>query len=224
VLADTRTCLGGSLSIEDTPGGPVGPQGEEHFVSMAQEGDAEAFCALVEPYFHQIYFTALKITHNHADAEDASQECLVKAFKRIQTFRRDSKFSTWLIRIAINESLMMVRKRRAELKYVIGEKDWSEISSVIQIRDRKSSSNPEASWMQKERNELLKEAVGKLGAEMSLMIHLFAAGEIRTREISSALQISNSGVNARLRRAFRRLRGILTEKFGGRDERVRGWV
>jgi RNA polymerase sigma-70 factor (ECF subfamily) len=212
------------LSITDTSGGPVTPQGEDHFVSRAQAGDAEAFCALVEPYFHQIYFTALKITHNHADAEDASQECLVKAFRRLQTFRRDSRFSTWLIRIVINESLMRVRKRRAELKYVIGEKDLSEISSVIRIRDWKSSSNPEASWMLKERNELLKEAVGKLGADMRVVVHLFAAGEIRTREISSALQISNSGVNVRLRRAFRRLRGILTEKFGGRDERVRGWV
>ena len=176
MLVDTRTCVNGSLSITDTSGGPVTPQREDHFVSRAHAGDAEAFCALVEPYFHQIYFTALKITHNHADAEDASQECLVKAFRRIQTFRRDSRFSTWLIRIVINESLMQVRKRRAALKYVIGEKDLSEISSVIQVRDRKSSSNPEASWILKERNDLLKEAVGKLGAEIKLVVRLFAAG------------------------------------------------
>jgi RNA polymerase sigma-70 factor (ECF subfamily) len=197
---------------------------EEDLVSRAQSGDAGAFSALVDPYLRQIYLTAAKITRNHADAEDASQECLVKAFLHIRTFRNDSRFSTWLQRIAINESLMRVRKRKIELRHVLRERDLSEISSVIHLRDRKDSSNPEAMWIQKERNELLREAVGQLGAEISLTVHLFGAGEMRTNEISQAIQVSRPAVKARLRRGLRKLRGILSEKCGGREERIQGWI
>jgi len=198
--------------------------GERSLVSKAQSGDSEAFCLLVDPYLRRVYLTAAKITRNHADAEDASQECLLKAFLHIETFRNDSKFSTWLMRIAINESLMRVRKRNAELRHVPGEKDLSEISSVIQMRDRNTSSNPEAVWMQEERNGLLREAVSQLGAELRLAVHLYGAGEMRTREIGYASQVSHSAVRTRLRRGLRKLRGILSEKLEGREERVRGWI
>src|SRR5579863_3617061 len=129
---------------DDAAKEPLRPLEQENLVSKARSGDADAFRELVGPHLHRIYLTAVRITRNPADAEDASQECLVRAFLHIQTFRNDSQFSTWLMRIAINESLMRVRKRKAELRHVLGEKDLSEISSGIQIRDRKSSSNPEA--------------------------------------------------------------------------------
>jgi DNA-directed RNA polymerase specialized sigma24 family protein len=119
---------------------------------------------------------------------------------------------------------MRVRKRKIELRHVLRERDLSEISSVIHVRDRKDSSNPEAMWIQKERNELLREAVGQLGAEIILTVHLFGAGEMRTNEISQAIQVSRPAVKTRLRRGLRKLRGIPSEKCGGREEQVRGWI
>lgn len=135
---------------------------QEELVSKAQSGDEGALWLLVEPHLHQIYLTAARITRNHEDAEDASQECLVKAFTCIQAFRNEAKFSTWLTRIAINEALMLVRKRKAESRHVFAEKDLSEIPSVIQIRDRKSSSDPEAVCTKREKSEFIRKAVGQL--------------------------------------------------------------
>jgi RNA polymerase sigma-70 factor, ECF subfamily len=222
VLVDTRLGRDESPAAgDDSAKEAIRPLEEENLVASAQSGDAGSFCVLVVPYLRQIYLTAAKITRNRADAEDASQECLVKAFLHIRTFRNDSKFSTWLMQIAINESLMRVRKRKAELRHVLSEKDLSEISFTTQMRDRKSSSNPEAICMQKERNELLKEAVGQLGTKLRLAIHLFGEGEMRPREISYALQLSHSGAKARLRRGLRKLRGILTENLGEGNERIR---
>lgn len=211
-------------TVDDSAKKPLRPVEEETLVSGAQSGDADAFCALIDPYLRQIYLTAARITRSHADAEDASQECLVKAFLHIRAFRNESKFSTWLMRIAINESLMLVRKRKIELRYILGEKDLSEISPVTQIRDRKTSSNPEAIWMQKERKELIKEAVSRVGADLRLTMQMLGAGEMRRSEISRALQVSPSAVNTRLRRGFRKLRRILTERLGGREELIRGWI
>ena len=225
VLIDTRPDLNDSPGAgDDSTKEPTRPLEEENLVSRAQAGDAEAFCALVAPHLRRIYLRAARITRNHADAEDASQECLVKAFLHIHTFRKDSRFSTRLTRIAINESLMRVRKRKAELGHVLSEKDFSEISSVIELRDRKSSSNPEAICIQKERNELLREAFGQLGAELRLTIQLFGAGEMQSREIGHAIQLSQSAVKARLRRGLRKLRGILTHKLGRSEEPIRGWI
>jgi RNA polymerase sigma-70 factor, ECF subfamily len=225
VLVDTRPDLNDCPGAgDDSTKEPIRPLEEENLVSSAQAGDAEAFCALVAPHLRQIYLRAARITRNHADAEDASQECLVKAFLHIHTFRNHSRFSTWLTRIAINESLMRVRKRKAELRHVLCEKDFSEISSLIQLRDRKSSSNPEAFRIQKERNDLLREAVGQLGPELRLTVQLFGTGEMRSREIGHAIQLSQSAVKARLRGGLRKLRGILTHKLGGRGEPIRGWI
>lgn len=225
VLVDTRPDLNNFPGAgDDSTQEPIRPLEEESLVSRAQAGDAEAFYALVAPHLRQIHLRVARITRNHEDAEDASQECLVKAFLNIHTFRNDSRFSTWLMRIAINESLTRVRKRKVELRHVLGEKDLSEISSVIQMRDRKCSSNPEAICIQKERNELLEEAVGKLGAELRLTVQLFGAGELRTREIGSAIQLSQSAVKAQLRNGLRKLRGILTDKLGGREVPIRGWI
>jgi RNA polymerase sigma factor (sigma-70 family) len=162
---------------------------ELSLVCKAQSGDRKAFCVLIRPYLHHIYRTATRITGNHEDAEDASQECLGKAFTHLQSFRKDSRFSTWLTRIAINESLMRVRKRKPQLRNVMWEKDMSEIPSVSRIRDPKDSSDPEAIWAEKERNEILRDDVLRLGMNSKIAIHLFQAGDIKLSEIGYAQRL-----------------------------------
>jgi RNA polymerase sigma-70 factor (ECF subfamily) len=200
------------------------PLEEESLIHRAQSGDDEAFWSLVEPHLHRIYAAAARITRNHEDAEDVCQECLVKAFTHIQTFRKDAKISTWLTRISINESLMFIRKRKAELRHVRFDKDFSEIPSILQMRSWDADSDPEALWAQGERNEILWEAVNQLGEDFREAIHMFGAGEMRTREIGNALQLTHSGVKTRLRRGLRSLRSILSESLGGGDAPIRGWI
>jgi len=202
----------------------LGGPSDQQLLSAARRGDAAAFGELCKRHEKRIFHVALRITRNREDAEDALQECFLNAMVHLGDFDGRSQFVTWLTRIAINESLMRVRKRKAELGHVLSEKDFSEISSVIELRDRKSSSNPEAICIQKERNELLREAFGQLGAELRLTIQLFGAGEMQSREIGHAIQLSQSAVKARLRRGLRKLRRILTHKLGGREEPIRGWI
>src|SRR5205809_3525913 len=76
-------------------------------------GDTAAFEALVKRYDVRLFSIAQHITHNREDAEDAVQDAFLKAFRNLTQFRGNSQFSTWLIRITVNESLMKLRKRRS---------------------------------------------------------------------------------------------------------------
>jgi RNA polymerase sigma-70 factor, ECF subfamily len=85
---------------------------EAEVIQRALSGQEEAFRELVRPYEHAVFTTAQAILKNEADAEDAAQDAVLKAFTNLAKFRGDSKFSTWLIRITTNEALMKLRKER----------------------------------------------------------------------------------------------------------------
>ena len=91
---------------------------ETLLVLQAQSGDSAAFSKLIRPYMRKAYHVALRITGNREDAEDAAQQTLLKAYAHIDQFHGDARFSSWLIRIAINEARMKVRKRRSEDCYL----------------------------------------------------------------------------------------------------------
>jgi RNA polymerase sigma-70 factor (ECF subfamily) len=95
--------------------GPRPEPGEDRdlgLVARAKEGDTAAFEQLVRQYERQIFRTAQHITQNREDAEDITQDVFFKAFQKLEQFQGNSKFSTWLVRIAVNESLMRLRKRK----------------------------------------------------------------------------------------------------------------
>src|ERR1700680_870747 len=82
-------------------------------VHASKNGDIAAFEQLVKRYDRRLLRIALHVTHNREDSQDAVQEAFLKAFQNLGQFRGDSQFSTWLIRITVNQSLMKVRKQRA---------------------------------------------------------------------------------------------------------------
>jgi RNA polymerase sigma-70 factor, ECF subfamily len=90
-------------------------------VERVKDGDRGAFYELVRPYERGLFLAALSILNNQADAEDVVQEAILKAFKGIHSFRGESKFSTWIIQIAINEARMRIRKDRKHLYDSIDE-------------------------------------------------------------------------------------------------------
>src|ERR1700689_4069087 len=99
---------------------------ELDLVKRAQAGDDTAFASLIQPYIRKAYHVALKITRNREDAEDASQQSLLNAYAHIHQFRGQSRFSSWLTRIAMNEALIKVRKRRSEDHYLSYENHTGE--------------------------------------------------------------------------------------------------
>ena len=85
---------------------------EQALIRRVQAGEAEAFYELIRPYELAVFIAAVAIVKNEADAEEVAQEAVLKAFKALGHFRQESKFSTWLIQIAINEATMKLRKDR----------------------------------------------------------------------------------------------------------------
>ena len=88
---------------------------EQELIRRVRDGDKEAFYGLVRPYERAVFFAARSVLNNHADAEEAAQEAVLKAFMHIGEFRGESTFSTWLVQIAINEARMKLRKEHREL-------------------------------------------------------------------------------------------------------------
>src|SRR6266446_6113357 len=116
---------------------------EQDVIQRVQNGEIEAFYELVRPHERGVFLAALSLVKNEADAEDVTQEAILKAFKSLSRFRGEAKFSTWLIQIAINEAKMKLRKDRRHLNESLEEgprsddgeympkdyADWREIPS-----------------------------------------------------------------------------------------------
>lgn len=186
---------------------------ESILLRRAQSGDGEAFSALVEPYLRQMFRSALRITRNHEDAEDVCQEGMIKAFVNIRRFQGHSRFSTWLIRIVMNEALMRIRKRQSEARHFLNELNSFGVPVLSDIRDRRPESDPEALCNRGERTAILREAINSLEIKLSLAVCLSGFEDRKIEEIAEIVALSQSGVKSRLTRAFRKLRLLLSEKL-----------
>src|SRR5437588_5865899 len=135
---------------------------EEMLIRRIRDGEHDLFYELIRPYERRVYSAALAILRNEADAEDVAQEAVLKALKHIRQFRAESRFSTWLIQITVNEARMRIRKEYAHITEAIADRqddegnytprdfaDWREIPSETLER--------------KEVRELLAEALSTLG-------------------------------------------------------------
>ncbi len=187
---------------------------EERLIESAQKGNAEAFGDLVRHYEKFVFNIALSYMSNYDDAFDVAQDAFIKAWRRIDTFKGDSAFSTWLYRICSNTAKdALVQRNKA---YCEGELEEH-------IPDR--SKTPEESAIENERAEELRRALNMLEPHMREMIILREFEELSYSEISEHLGLELGTVKSRLNRARERLREILSEQNSKRavkrDERRR---
>jgi len=192
---------------------------EQELVSRAQNRDNEAFAALVERYQNRIYRLAKNITQNNEDAEDVLQEAFLKAYSHLDTFQRNAKFYTWIVRIAVNEALMKLRKRKSDRTVPLDEPvDTGEetVNREIAVWD----DNPEQRYSHEEMQQILNEAVENLKPDFRAVFALRDIEELSTEETAEALGISVPAVKSRLLRARLALREKLTRKFKRKGEDV----
>src|SRR5215831_19847192 len=116
---------------------------ETLLVDQARSGNPEAFATLINHYDQNVYRLAVNITRNHEDAEDVLQEALFKAYANIDRFRGGSRFYTWLVRIALNEALMKLRKRRSARQVSLDELLETDDQSVVRRETVDWRDNPE---------------------------------------------------------------------------------
>ncbi|ADV82342.1 sigma-70 family RNA polymerase sigma factor [Terriglobus saanensis] len=178
-------------------------------VERARAGDQAAFEKLVRQYDRQIFRTAQHITQNREDAEDITQDVFLKAYRKLDQFQGNSKFSTWLTRIAVNESLMRLRKRKTSRTVSMDQDVQTEEGSIP--RDFADwSPNPEQNFTQSELSEILKKTIAGLAPGFRTVFTLRDIENLSTEETAEALGLSVPAVKSRLLRARLQLRERLS--------------
>jgi RNA polymerase sigma-70 factor (ECF subfamily) len=183
-----------------------------------RSGDRAEFARLVETYSPMIYRLGLKMLNNPQDAEDILQETFIKAYRHIGKFDGRSSVSTWLYRIATNEALMSIRRKRPEeISYENPSGYDSEPMEPLQIVDW--CCLPEEEFLTTEGRARLDEAAARLPTSLRVVFVLRDIEGLSTRETAEVLDISEMAVKTRLSRARLRLREDLSEYFGKLVER-----
>ena len=181
---------------------------DESLVAAAQDGNINAFAELRDRHFRTLLRTTYRITRNWEDAEDALQDSFLKAFTRLNSFEGRSTFSSWVTKIAINQSLMILRKRRTvnEQSISAGD-DYCGFNNRWEMRDVRE--DPERLYVRHERSELLRGAIRRLSPCLRNALELRCAQEYSIREIADALGISSAAAKSRLFHARLSLRTLL---------------
>jgi RNA polymerase sigma-70 factor, ECF subfamily len=193
-------------------GAGAGVLDEAEIVNRARAGDQAAFADLVRRYQTKIYRLALHITQNREDAEDVLQEAFFKAYEHLDGFQGNSKFYTWIVRIAVNQALMKLRKRKNEPAVSLDDTiDTGEDTVVREIAGWEE--NPEQRYSREELSGILRDAVQSLAPPYRAVFVLRDIEELSTEETAQALDLSIPAVKSRLLRARLQLRDKLTHQF-----------
>ena len=196
---------------------------ESVLVAKAKAGDQNAFSELVHRYERKIYRLAKNITRNDEDAEDVLQDAFLKAYTHLDNFKGDSKFYTWIVRIAVNEALMRLRKRKTDRSVPLDEPvELGE--ETVQREIAVWEDNPEQQYSQEEWRRILDEAVDTLKPDFRTVFVLRDIEELSTEETAETLGISVPAVKSRLLRARLALREKLTHLFKRKGEDLLGYL
>jgi RNA polymerase sigma-70 factor (ECF subfamily) len=196
---------------------------ESALVAQAKAGDQNAFAELVNRYERKVYRLAKNITRNDEDAEDVLQDAFLKAYTHLDNFKGDSKFYTWIVRIAVNEALMRLRKRKTDRSVPLDEPvelGEETVTREIAVWD----DNPEQRYSQEEWRRILDEAVDTLKPDFRTVFVLRDIEEMSTEETAETLGISVPAVKSRLLRARLALRETLTRQFKRKGEDLLGYL
>ncbi len=192
-------------------------QSDEELVARAKAGDPDAFPQLLKKYNRRILRVGRNITNNDEDAEDVLQETFLKAYTHLDSFQGNSKFYTWLVRIAMNEALMKLRKRKGDKVISLDEQlDTGEDTITREIAVWEG--NPEDRYSQEELRALLDKTVTSLPESFRSVFLLRDVEELSTEETAEILNLSIPAVKSRLLRARLQLREKLTRVFKRKGE------
>jgi len=189
----------------------VAREDEHQLVAAAKSGDVTAFEELVSRYERKIFRLTMNITRNREDAEDAMQDAFLKSYSHLKTFQGDSRFYTWLVRIAANEALMRLRKRRPN-QFSLDEPIEGD-DDLIPRELQDWGPGPEQRFAQTEMREILSSVIDELEPDYRIVFVLRDMEELSTEETAASLGISVPAVKSRLLRARLKLREKLGRYF-----------
>tara|TARA_R110000868_G_scaffold98706_2_gene271735 strand:+ start:21377 stop:21961 length:585 start_codon:yes stop_codon:yes gene_type:complete len=180
-------------------------QQDQYYIAKTIKGNAQAFSVLIDRYKHMVFTLALKMLRNREDAEEVAQDTFIKAFHSLATFKGDSKFSTWIYKIAYNGSLDYLKKENRRLITSTIESDHdihlSELTNVLdqfEVQDRKN---------------IIAQSLDELSSEEAILVTLHYFDELSLNEISEVINVSANTLKVRLFRTRKRLAEILEKKL-----------
>jgi RNA polymerase sigma-70 factor, ECF subfamily len=190
------------------------PADDDALVLAAKNGNEQAFEILVKRHRRKILSVALGLTRVQEDAEDIAQQSLQKAFVHLHTFEGKSSFSTWLTRIAINESLMFLRRGRGQREISIDEDSSDLEGAALRWEVPDSNPDPEATYLQQEEARILSVAMNTLRPGLRKAVELRDLGELSTEETARRMGVSVSATKSNVLRGRRKLREALKRGVG----------
>ncbi|HMK29933.1 MAG TPA: sigma-70 family RNA polymerase sigma factor [Terriglobales bacterium] len=203
---------------------------EAALIRRVCDGDKEAFYELVKPYERSIYTAAMTVVGNPADAEEVAQEAVLKAFEHLASFRAESKFSTWVIQITINEARMKLRKARRHMYDSIDEVQSDEEGDYLPRDFADWREIPSEALERRELREALKRAMEALSPKYREVLILRDVQHYSIEETAELLGITQASVKTRLLRARLQMRDALAPGIDGswvrgkpEFEKVRPW-
>jgi RNA polymerase sigma-70 factor (ECF subfamily) len=182
---------------------------ELHLLDAAAAGDRDARRQLFERYRDAAYQVAFRVTGRMEDALDVVQDSFITAFEKLAGFARESGFKTWLLRIATNRALDLLRSRKVRLGVALEAAD--DDSASPQIAAPMFADRAMAGLEQRELGERLRQAIETLPPEQQAVFSLYAAGEMTYGQIADVLQVPIGTVMSRLFHARRRLWTLLPD-------------
>ena len=196
--------------MEVNPNFSANAKNDFQLVERAKEGDQRAYAELMQRYKDSIYFMTLKIINNKEDAMDLTVETFGKAFENLERYKPDFAFSTWLFRIATNNSIDFIRKKRLSVISMDSMVDDEGDDRPLQIKS--DSLNPEETSIKKQQSRELKDIVDKLPARYKTLIVLRYFDELSYEEIAQQLDLPLGTVKAQLFRARDLLSNVLNRR------------
>ncbi|MFS4494074.1 RNA polymerase sigma factor [Maribacter sp. 2308TA10-17] len=178
---------------------------DQHYIDKVINGDTRAFSVLVERYKHMVFTLAAKILKNHQEAEEVAQDVFVKMYSALTAFKGDSKFSTWLYKIAYYRSLDYLKKQKRSL-------NTSSIDSDTEFH-LASTENALDNLEANERKQSIKNAIDELPEDDAVVITLHYFEELSLKEIADIMNLEANTVKVRLFRSRKRLAQLLKNKL-----------
>lgn len=174
---------------------------DEFYISRTLNGDVNAFAFLVEKYKHMVFTLAIRIIKSREEAEEISQDVFVKSFQKLSNFKGDSKFSTWLYKIAYNTSLDELRRNKKHVRLEnienINDGDLEKVQDALEF------------LQEEERKKVIKKALLKLDEVQRSILTLFYFEELPLKEISKIVNLTPDNVKIKLFRSRKKLFSIL---------------
>ncbi len=179
-------------------------------VKFALGGDQKAYAKLMNRYKDSIFFLLLKMVHNEDDANDLTIEAFGKAFSNLAKYTPDFAFSTWLYKIALNNCIDFIRKKRIETLSIFEQGDDKGESHRFDVQS--TALDPEERYIRKQRNKIIKEIIDKINPKYRLLIQLRYYEELSYEEIAKKTSLPLGTVKAQLFRAKNLLFQIISVK------------